>query len=138
VDEIVVSQHFVTFYSPGTFFAEDRTLPIPEWDVEAAKKMAREVVERYNAKPFGFKFSTRSRGPKDLDSKETARSGMHFLGGTIETLKQVEARNKREGGLDILISNMKGNGYFKVITNSNSWRVTQPFEADSVLLDWNP
>jgi hypothetical protein len=35
-----VKQHFVTFYSPGTFFAETSEKPIDSWDVEKAKDEA--------------------------------------------------------------------------------------------------
>lgn len=69
-----VQQHFVTFFSPGTFVAEDRTEPIESWDVEAAVTRARNIKERHGATPYGFRFTTRSRGPLDLDSKELVRS----------------------------------------------------------------
>ena len=126
--------HFVTFYSPGTFFAEQTTHPIDSWDVEKAKKMARKIVERYNATPYGFSFSTRERGEKDLDSKVSKRSGMYYLGGKVETLAQVKKRATQDDR--ILISNMEGNGWNRIITNDNSWRVTQPLRNGDVVLDW--
>jgi len=64
-----VQKHFVTFYSPGTFVSEESSLPIDAWDVDKAKEMAHDVVERYGATPYGFRFTTRSRGDADLDSK---------------------------------------------------------------------
>src|SRR4051812_893169 len=101
--------HFVTFYSPGTFVAEDTTKPIELWDVDAAVKMARDIHERYNAVPYGFRFTTRTRADDELDSKVTAKSGLYFLGGKIETVAEVEARN--DPAEHILLANMKGNGY---------------------------
>ena len=87
-----VEHHFVTFYSPGTFVAETTEKPIDSWDVETAKQMAHEIKERYNAVPYGFRFSTRTRGDGDLDSHVSATSPLYYLGGKVETLDEVEAR----------------------------------------------
>lgn len=122
-----MKKHFVTFYSPGSFFAENSTRPIKSWDVEAAKKMALEIKEAHGAVPYGFRFSTRSRGPKDLDSKVTAESCMYYLGGKVETLAEVKARATSTDR--ILISNMECNRCDKVITNNNSWRWTAAAKA---------
>jgi len=129
-----VEAHFVTFYSPGTFVAEETTKPIYAWDVERAKEMARDITERYNATPYGFQFSTRSRGEADLDSHVTARSPLYYLGGKVETLAEVKARADPKE--KILVSNMEGNGWKKVITNTNSWRWTQPLQPTDVVLEW--
>lgn len=130
------NQNFVTFYSPGTFVAEESTKPINAWDIEVAKKMAHTVVERYGATPYGFQFSTRGRGDDDLDSKEIARSPFYHLGGKVETLAEVEARNdpKEEN----LRSNMRGNGYEKIVINDNSWRSVSQLGKTDIVLDWKP
>jgi hypothetical protein len=127
-----MEKHFVEFLSPGTFVAESASKPIDAWDVEAAVLMAADIKERYGATPYGFRFSTRSRGPDDLDSKETARSGVYYLGGRIETLEQVKARNDPKER--ILISNMEGNGWDRIVVNDNSWRWTQPLRDGDVVL----
>lgn len=129
-----MEKHFVTFYSPGTFFHEETTKPIASWNVATAKKMARKIVERYNAKPFGFRFCTRTRGEQDLDSKVAKESPMYYLGGQVETLEQVKARATKKDS--ILVSNMEGNQWDRVITNANSYKVTQPLMADDVVLPW--
>lgn len=131
-----MQQHFVTFYSPGTFFAEETTKPIDAWDVKVAAKMAHNIVERYGATPYGFRFTTRGRGPKDLDSKQIKQSCLYHLGGRIETLAEVEARNDPKE--DILRSNMRSNGYDKIVVNDNSWRSVQPLGKDDVMLEWKP
>jgi hypothetical protein len=128
-----MEKHFVTFLSPGTFVHEETTRPIDSWNPDAAVKMAGEIVERYGARPFCFYFTKRGRGPDDLDSKITARSGTYYLGGKIETLKQVKARATPKDA--ILISNMESNGYDRIITNTNSWSMTAPFGPSDVLLD---
>lgn len=126
--------HFVTFLSPGTFVHEESTKPISAWDTDKACTMARTIKERYGATPFAFYFTTRGRKTDELDSREVKRSGRYFLGGKIETLEQVKKRadpNER-----ILLSNMEWNGWHRIITNTNSWKITQPLEADDIVLDW--
>lgn len=61
-----MQKHFVRFLSPGTFVAEETTLQIDSWDVEAAKRKAGSVTERYNATPYAFQFITRERGEDDV------------------------------------------------------------------------
>lgn len=127
-----MQKHFVTFFSPGTFMAESTTKEIDSWDVKKAVKMAKAVTERYGAKPYGFQFSTRERGPDDLDSKVSKKSGMYFLGGRVWTLAELE--KKADPKEEILRSNMRGNGWDRVVVNDNSWRWTQPLDkGDEVL-----
>lgn len=132
----IVSKHYVTFYSPGTFFAEQTEKPIAEWNVETAKKMADGITERYGATPYAFQFSTRSRGPNDLDSKVAKTSARYFLGGKIETLADVEARN--DPTERILRDNMRINKIARVVVNTNSWKTVQPLEKGDVVLDYVP
>lgn len=129
-----MTRHFVTFYSPGTFVAEESTRPIAAWDVVQAKAMAKTIKERHGATPYGFRFTTRGRGSADLDSREQARSPMYYLGGTVETLAEVEARNAPDE--EILRSNMRGNGYDRIIVNTNSWKGTYPLMPDDIVLPW--
>jgi hypothetical protein len=131
-----MKQHFVTFYSPGTLFAEQTSEPIASWDTQEAMRMARHIKERHGATPYGFAFSTRERNDSELDSRETTRSGMYFLGGKIETLEDVKARNSPDE--HILRANMECNGWNRIITNTNSWKITQPLRENDVVLEWNP
>lgn len=131
-----MERHFVTFYSPGTFVAENTQRPIDSWDVEAAVSMARSIKERHGSTPYGFQFTTRSRGKDDLDSKVSHTSPMYYLGGRVETLADVEARN--DPADRILISNMRSNGYDRIVVNENSWRWTQPLRDEDVVLDFTP
>lgn len=128
-----MKKHFVTFMSPGTFVSESTTKPIDKWDVDRAVEMAKEIKERYNALPYGFYFTTRKRVGKEFDSHESDRGNMYFLGGDILTLEDVV--NRKDPKDRILISNMKGNNYDRVIVNKNSWMVTLPLEDDAVVLE---
>lgn len=128
-----MKKHFVTFLSPGTFVSETTEKPIASWDVDKAVKMARKIKERYGARPYGFQFSTRERGPDDLDSKVTKRSGIYYLGGRVETLADVEARNDPKE--EILRSNMRINRIEKIIVNDNSWRFTGELKKGDTVLD---
>ena len=131
-----MKKHFVNFYSPGTFVSETTNIEIDSWDVEKAKELARTVKERHGATPYGFRFVTRERGPNDLDSKLSEQSHMYFLGGRIRHLDFILIENRPDE--QILISNMKMNGWDRVIENTNSYKITQPLEKDDVVLDWKP
>lgn len=135
-------KHFVTFYSPGTFFAEVSTRPIDSWDTVAATALARSIVERYAATPYAFQFEARivsdpvpdgEGGTLRVEPKTVAKSGRYFLGGIVETLEQVEARG--DANDRILISNMRCNRWNRVITVCNGWRVTQPFTDEDSVVD---
>jgi hypothetical protein len=127
-----MKRHFVQFFSPGTLVAERTTKPIDSWNTEKAVEMSKEIKERYNALPYGFCFITRERKPGELDSSEVKRSPMYYLGGKILTLEEIKARNDPKD--KILISNMEGNGWNKVVENNNSWKWVQPLEKDDIVL----
>jgi len=127
-----MEQHFVTFYSPGTFFAEATQKPIEAWDADLAVAMSSDIKERYGARPYGFRFSTRARTADELDSKEVAKSPMYYLGGKVETIEEVEARNAPDE--QILRDNMRCNGYDRIWTSTQGWKWTQPLRYDDVVI----
>lgn len=131
--EIVAQKHFVTFFSPGSFTAEASTKPIDAWDVEVALAMAKDIVERHAATPYGFVFTTRGRGVDDLDSKEIARSPVHYFNVKVEALAEVEARN--DPSERILLDNMRINGWDRIVTTTTGWKWTQPLREGDVILD---
>lgn len=127
-----MKKHFVKFFSPGTFVAEETTKPIESWDVDKAVEMSKDIKERYGAVPYGFCFVTRQRKDDELDSEEVARSGMYYLGGEVFTVEDIEQRNDPDE--KILLSNMKGNGWDKIVVNTNSWKWTQPLNKNDQVL----
>ncbi len=132
-ERVKMEKHFVTFLSPGTFMAEDRTLPIESWDAKVAQKIAQSVEERYKAIPYGFYFTTRTRSENDLDSHVEKRSPTYYLPHCrIETLAEVKKRNDPKES--ILVSNMECNGYKQIVTTTKGWKWTQPFREEDILL----
>jgi len=128
----IVQKHFVTFLSPGTFVAEEDTKAISTWNVAKAKSMAEDVKQRYGAVPYAFYFTTRTRGPDDLDSKVTATSPTYYLHCRVETIEEIEARNLPAER--ILRSNMRGNGWNKVVVTTRGYKWTQPLRDGDVVL----
>jgi hypothetical protein len=128
-----MKRHYVTFMSPGTFMAESSTKQVESWDVEAAKKMAEGIEERHAAIPYCFYFSTQERGAAEWEPKQTAKSPTYYLPHCkIETLEEIEARNDPKE--KILRSNMRGNGWNRVVVTTKGWRWTQPLNDDDVVL----
>lgn len=127
-----MEQHFVTFYSPGTFVAETTTKPIDAWDVNRAVEMALHICERYHARPYGFRFHTRARTDQELDSTEVARSGMYYLNCKVETLADIQAQQDPKD--KILISNMECNRWDRIVTPKQGWRWAQPLLDGDVVL----
>lgn len=127
-----MQQHFVTFYSPGTFVHEETVKPIISWDIDVAMTMARGIVERHGATPFAFRFTTRVRDDDELDSRELSVSRKYFLGGEILTRGEIEARNDPADA--ILIANMRGNNITRVVKNRNSFTSTHMLDDDDIVL----
>jgi hypothetical protein len=129
----MTSAHFVEFFSPGTLVSESTVKPIDSWDAQVALTLVKGITERHGAKPYGFQFVTRSRGEADLDSREVARSPMHYFGVKVETLAEVEARATKNDA--ILLTNMRVNGYTRIVTTTRGWRFSAPLRDGDVVLD---
>lgn len=125
-------KHFVQFLSPGTFSSESTVKEIDSWDIEKAKLMSQSIVERYGARPYGFRFFTEEKSNNESAAQVTATSGIYFLGGTLLSLADIIARNDPND--QILISNMQMNSYDFVIVNENSYKITLPFSDNDHLL----
>lgn len=119
-----MEKHYVIFCSPGTFFSETTKKEIDSWDTAKAVEMAREIKERHGATPYGFRFETWARAQEDWEPKRVETSNMYFLGGKIMTIDDIPDTKENS----ILRSNMRNNGYERVIENTNSWKITLPFE----------
>ena len=128
----MLKKHFVTFYSAGTFVAEQSTKPIESWSVDDAMAMAALITERHNAKPYGFRFTTRGRTDQQLDSKEIAKSPMHYIGGKVLTYREIEQRDDPRDR--ILLENMRCNRWDRVWQSTKGWSTTQPLQNDDIVV----
>ena len=129
-----MEKHFVTFKRPGTLVSEDSARPIGSWSVEEAVAMVESMREAGDIEPIGFCFTTRGRTEDELDSRETARSGTHFLHGRIETIQEVQAR-ELPGRESALLFNMRVNGWDRVVHNTRGFDWTSPLREGDVVLD---
>lgn len=127
-----MEKHFVRFLSAGTFTSEETTKEIDSWDVQKAASMSKEITERHGAKPYGFQFITRSRKDDELDSRIVKKSGIYYINGVVETLEEMKAKN--DPANRILISNMECNRWDRVVTVSNPYSWTQPFNDDDHII----
>lgn len=135
-------KHQVTFYSPGTLFSESSTHDIDSWDTAKAVEMSETITARYNARPYGFIFRTLlvvddvpdgEGGTLKVEPKVVESSGIHFLGGRLETYDDVVARNDDKES--ILRSNMRNNEHWIIIINDNSYRSTLPFNEEDCIVN---
>lgn len=133
-------KHFVEFFSPGTLFSESRSKPIDSWDCGTAVELSNGVTERHGAKPYGFRFKTMivaepipdgEGGELEVDSKEVATSGMHFLGGELKFYDDIPDDHQHS----ILRSSMKCNDWPIVIENRNSFLTTMQFNDADCIVD---
>jgi len=126
-------KHFCDFYSLGTICAEISTREMESWDIESAKNIAKTIVERHGATPYGFIFYTKSRSFSGLDSSVVASSPFYYLGGKIQSVADLIADGVSENA--VLIQNMKINDWEYVITTTGGWGWSQPLRDGDVVLD---
>ena len=118
-------QLYVVYYSPGTLFAEQSRFKVEERDIAAAAGRAKvDVVERHNAKPFGFRFT---------DGNGELLSGMYYLTGKLVRYDEVPDDKEHS----TMRSNMRCNDMPIAVENNNSWRYTGRFDEDDVIVDWD-
>ncbi len=122
-------QCFVEFLSPGTFGSETTSRPIEQWDIKTAVRLAKEIVERHGAKPYGFVFKTLivaepvddgEGGKLEVAPRAVETSGTHYLDGELIRFEAVPE--------SILRSNMRCNRWPVVCETRNSWRHVGIFE----------
>ena len=123
---------FVTFVSPGTFFAETTTLPIASRDLSLAVKMSRKITERYGSKPYGFRFETRIVAdpiPDGMGGTLTVEAK------TVDTSSIADVERRADPKESILCGNMSGNGMWIVVTTCSPYRSTCEFKPADVVVN---
>ena len=119
--------HKVEFLLPGSFLPESVVRTLDERSVDAA-------TTQVPAGAFCFVLfdvpETPDLGPDFVvTAKRQNVSGRYYLGGDVLTLAEVEALGPEKR---ILASNMRGNGWARVIkTRRGNW---QPFTDEDALL----
>lgn len=133
-------KHYVVFASPGTMFSEQTKQPIKSLSPKTAVKMAKKVVERHGATPFGFHFSTENEytpvkddtgATVSIPNRKVVESGFYWLGGKIKKYDDIPETPETS----ILRSNMRCNDWWLVVENTNSYRTTSQFEENHKLLN---
>lgn len=132
----------VTFLSPGTLFSEQTTQEIPEWDPGAAAAKAKDVRERYNARPYAFFFTTvltadpipdGEGGTLRVAEREVAQSGVYHINGTLITLEEAKSDPEFKD-LSNLMFVLRYDHPVCVVTQ-NSFRHVAPFKEGDYLVD---
>lgn len=134
---MIQKRHFVVFSS---MLCDEVSYPIDAWDTKIATAMAKGSY-RYGPRPYGFRFETRIisdpiddgfGGKLDVNPRIIERSPLHYLGGYIETLAEVEAR--ADPNEEILRENMRINNIESVVVFNGTARF---FLDGDILLDGN-
>lgn len=133
-------KNYVTFFSPGTLFSEQSSVPIESWSIPTAVEMANGILERHGAKAYGFEFKTMLEAePVDdgeggllkVEPKLIVKSGLYWLGGTLLRYDQIPDTSEN----NILLNNMRCNNYPYIVENNNSWRYRMYFSEDACIVD---
>lgn len=128
-----MKKHFVEYASPGTFFAESSSREISDWSVPDAIKMMADIVERYNARPYGFRFYTMERGDDDLNASRTATSHFYFVNCDVLTAEEILADTNPDNR--IMRLNVEGNGYKRIARTRAGWLAHLPMEDDDEAIE---
>lgn len=126
-----MKKRYVTFYSPGTFVAEETTKCVPNWDVKKAQELVPDIEERYGATPYGFQFYTMKRGMLDMNPHEIERSSMYYVNCVVQTLEEVETEHGKNA---ILAQNMRTNKWDRIVTTNKGWAWSQPLRDGDIVL----
>jgi hypothetical protein len=127
-------------YEPGHVRRGTDHEEIGEWDPVAAMRMATEIRERYNAKPYGFRFETRivhnpvddgEGGKLEVLDKTVAKSGIHYIDGAILKYDDVVDRPEYRA----LPDNMRCNAWPLAVETRNGFRWTAPFEEGDAIVN---
>lgn len=129
-----MQKHFVTFLIPVAPAFEEKTFPIDAWDALAAVELAKSIDWLEGAKPFAFRFSTRELRDGEFESRETVKSQRFYLGGSVLTAEEIQQRNEPKD--EILIANMKTNGWKSVVFTSGAAQIAQPLLTGDRVLDF--
>jgi hypothetical protein len=117
---------YVEYLSPGTFVSETTLIECSTpYDMYEAVRGAKKIKERHSTTPYGFHFVDGNH--RSIDERT------YYITGDVISYDDVPAIEKNS----ILRSNMQGNDWAYIIENTNSWKITQPFDEKDVVVDWD-
>ena len=131
----------VTYYSPGTFFAESSSKEFDTFDLSKFVSHSANVSERHGAKPYGFsveKLELPVTLPKMgtfkvvVEPKVLETSGIYYITGEIIFSEDIVDKDK-----DIFKSNLENNSDGVGIVNKNSYLFHGMFSKDDFIVDKN-
>jgi len=118
---------YVEYLSPGTFISESTLVECSKGiDICEAVKGAKKIKERHGATPYGFRF---------VDGNQDLIEGQRTYYITGEVIKYKDVPNTAKN--HTIRGNMRCNGWAYIIENTNSYKTTQPFEEEDVVVDWD-
>lgn len=133
--------YLVTYYSPGTFFSESSSYKFTEFNLWKFCQKAKEISERYDAKPYGFNFQ-KLEIPVDLPKTEgfkvtvepkiLEKSGTFYITGDVIFSENLIGKDEQ-----ILKSNLESNNNGVGIVNNNSFKFRGAFEKDDNIVNWD-
>lgn len=134
-----VVEHYVEYLCPGTFVSERSRVPCDSpGDVRSALARESDVVARYNAKPYAFRFISVAYEEGVSDSGEVMKtapreacSGLFHIRGKVLRLEDIPDTKENE----ILRSNMRCNEWPAVVETRNSYRSVVVLNREDVVLD---
>jgi hypothetical protein len=120
---------YVKYLSPGSFVANEDVRGVTSRDPASAARNAPESA-------FGFTFHERVIIRTEVAGEvvttrraERNPSPVHYIDGEVMTAEQVACLPERH---DILLSNMRGNHWDRVVRARGGW--FQPFSEDDVIV----
>lgn len=128
--EAALVQSYVTFFRPGDLTPAMWSEIVETWDVEAALALARKIEGQ---RPFAFQFSTIDH----TGGERLNKSPMHYLGGRVETLADIEARNDPcEAAMLEALKRMGPAACTITYAAGLDWMRTQPLHPADVVLEF--
>ncbi len=118
-------QLYIEYLIGGRFFPEYRSQKVDRIDPSLADPVPGDYA--FSFKRRSWRIAKTENGEEfEVDTHWDTVSGMYYIDGVVHTLDEVKALEAETGDHSMLVSNMEGNDWDKVVCcNLGNW---QPFE----------